>query len=70
MRSRSALDAPVTVEIEGHVGYYCAGMNQQATIIVHGNAGTGCRREHDVRRGHVKGDASQSAGATGMAACS
>jgi methylamine---glutamate N-methyltransferase subunit B len=24
------LDAPVTVEIDGHVGFYCAGMNKQA----------------------------------------
>ena len=29
------------IEIEGHVGYYCAGMNKQATVIVHGNAGPG-----------------------------
>ena len=35
------LDAPVTVEIEGHVGYYCAGMNKQAAVRVHGNAGVG-----------------------------
>ena len=25
----------------GHVGYYCAGMNQRATVRVHGNAGVG-----------------------------
>src|SRR3954452_321788 len=35
------LNAPVEVEIAGHVGYYCAGMNQRATVRVHGNAGTG-----------------------------
>ena len=35
------LDAPVTVEINGSVGYYCAGMNKQATVVVHGSAGTG-----------------------------
>src|SRR5437016_13571292 len=35
------IDAPILVEIEGHVGYYCAGMNQCATVVVHGNAGPG-----------------------------
>ena len=35
------LDADVEVEIEGHAGYYCAGMNKRATVRVHGNAGTG-----------------------------
>ena len=34
------MDAPLTVNIEGHVGYYCAGMNKHARITVHGNAGT------------------------------
>ena len=28
-------------EIDGHVGYYCAGMNKLATVRVHGNAGPG-----------------------------
>ena len=37
----AGLDAPVTVEINGSVGYYCAGMNKLATVIVHGNAGIG-----------------------------
>ena len=35
------LDADVEVEIDGHVGYYCAGMNKLATVCVHGNASTG-----------------------------
>ena len=35
------LDAELEVEIDGHVGYYCAGMNKLATVRVHGNAGTG-----------------------------
>src|ERR1700757_4278389 len=37
-----AIDAPILVEIEGHVGYYCAGMNQCATVVVHGNAAARC----------------------------
>src|SRR5206468_3272538 len=35
------LDALLEVEIAGHVGYYCAGMNKRATVHVEGNAGTG-----------------------------
>ncbi len=35
----AGIDAPITVEIEGHAGYYCAGMNKEATVVLHGNAG-------------------------------
>jgi glutamate synthase domain-containing protein 3 len=59
------LDAPVRVEIEGHAGYYCAGMNQAAAVTVTGNAGPGVAENMmsgDVR---IKGDASQYAGASG-----
>ncbi len=35
------LELPISVEIDGHVGYYCAGMNKLATVVVHGNAGQG-----------------------------
>ena len=31
------LQSPITVEIMGTAGYYCAGMNKEATVIVHGN---------------------------------
>ncbi|BCJ92298.1 protein glxC [Terrihabitans soli] len=60
------LDAPVTVEIDGHVGYYCAGMNKTATVIVAGNAGVGVAENMMSGTVHIKGDASQSAGATGQ----
>lgn len=59
------IDAPITIEIDGHVGYYCAGMNKHATVIVNGNAGTGVAENIMSGTVHVKGDASQSAGATG-----
>jgi glutamate synthase domain-containing protein 3 len=59
------LDAPLNVTIDGHVGYYCAGMNKQAHITINGNAGTGVAENMMSGRVHVKGDASQSAGATG-----
>lgn len=61
----AGLDAPVTVEIEGPVGYYCAGMNKQGTVVVHGNAGTGVAENMMSGEVRIKGDASQSAGATG-----
>jgi glutamate synthase domain-containing protein 3 len=58
------LDAEVEVEIEGHVGYYCAGMNKRATVRVHGNAGTGVAENMMSGTVVVEGNASQSAGAT------
>src|SRR5919202_5296121 len=59
------LDADVEVEIQGHVGYYCAGMNKRATVRVHGNAGTGVAENMMSGLVVVDGNASQSAGATG-----
>jgi glutamate synthase domain-containing protein 3 len=57
--------APLEVEIEGHVGYYCAGMNKQATVRVRGNAGVGLAENTMSGTVVVEGNASQSAGATG-----
>ena len=59
------LDADVEVEIDGHVGYYCAGMNKLATVHVHGNASTGIAENLMSWRVVVDGNVSQSAGATG-----
>jgi len=59
------LDAEIEVEIEGHVGYYCAGMNKLATVRVHGNASTGIAENLMSGRVIVDGNVSQSAGATG-----
>ena len=59
------IDGDVEVEIEGHVGYYCAGMNKLATVRVHGNAGTGLAENMMSGTVVVDGNASQSAGATG-----
>ncbi|RRQ26255.1 protein glxC [Rhodococcus sp. Eu-32] len=58
------LDTDIDVTIDGHVGYYCAGMNQKATVTVTGNAGVGVAENMMSGRVHIKGDASQSAGAT------
>ncbi len=59
------LDAEVEVEIQGHVGYYCAGMNKLATVLVRGNASTGLAENMMSGRVEIEGNASQSAGATG-----
>ena len=61
----AGVDASVAVEIEGHVGYYCAGMNKRAHVIVRGNAGQGVAENMMSGRVHVQGDASQAAGASG-----
>jgi glutamate synthase domain-containing protein 3 len=58
------IDGPREVEIEGHVGYYCAGMNKLATVRVHGNCGVGVAENMMSGTVIVEGSASQSAGAT------
>jgi methylamine---glutamate N-methyltransferase subunit B len=58
------LDAPYEVEIEGHVGYYCAGMNKLATVRVRGNGGVGIAENMMSGLVVVDGSASQSAGAS------
>ncbi len=55
---------PDHVDIQGHVGYYCAGMNQQASITVHGNAGPGLAENMMGGEIRVRGNASQYCGAT------
>jgi glutamate synthase domain-containing protein 3 len=58
------LDGELDVEIDGHVGYYCAGMNQRASVRVRGSAGVGVAENMMSGTVTVDGDASQSAGAT------
>jgi len=59
------VDAPITVDVKGSVGYYCGGMNKQAAITVHGSAGPGVAENMMSGKVVIKGDASQYAGATG-----
>ena len=59
------LDAPITVEIAGHAGFYCGGMNKHAEILLHGHAGPGVAENMMSGIVRVDGNASQSAGATG-----
>jgi len=56
--------APVSVTLDGHAGYYAAGMNDGANVTINGNAATGVAENMMSGLVHVKGDASQSAGAT------
>ena len=59
------LDAPIEVAVKGSTGYYCAGMNKQATVHVHGSAGPGVAENMMSGTVIIDGDASQYAGATG-----
>ncbi len=59
------LDAPIEVTVKGSTGYYCAGMNKQATIRVEGSVGPGVAENMMSGTVVVEGDASQYAGATG-----
>ena len=59
------LDAPIEVNIKGSTGYYCGGMNKQATINVSGSAGPGTAENMMSGKIVIDGDASQYAGATG-----
>lgn len=59
------VNAVVKIDVQGSVGYYCAGMNSGATITVHGSAGPGVAENMMSGTVIVKGDASQYAGATG-----
>lgn len=55
---------PIRINVRGHVGYYCAGMNQHACITIHGNAGPGLAENMMSGEVRVKGNASQYCAAT------
>jgi glutamate synthase domain-containing protein 3 len=61
----AGLTRPIEVTIEGHVGYYCAGMNQAACLTIHGHAGPGLAENIMSGVVRVTGNASQAAGASG-----
>jgi methylamine---glutamate N-methyltransferase subunit B len=61
----AGLDAPVDVTVRGSTGYYCGGMNKQATIRIKGSAGPGVAENMMSGTVIIDGDASQYAGATG-----
>jgi glutamate synthase domain-containing protein 3 len=55
----------VSVDIRGHAGYYCGGMNKFADLTIDGNVGWGVAENMMSGSVRVKGFASESAGATG-----
>ena len=59
------IDAAFEVEIEGHTGYYTAGMNKHANVRIVGNAGVGCGENIMSGTIHITGNASQACAATG-----
>ncbi|HEY5597938.1 MAG TPA: protein glxC [Kiloniellales bacterium] len=61
----AGLDAPMSLTIDGHVGFYCGGMNKQAEITIAGHAGPGVGENMMSGVIRVTGNASQSAGASG-----
>ena len=61
----AGLRHPLTVDVRGHAGYYCAGMNDGGTVTVRGSVGVGVAENMMSGTVRVRGDASQSAGATG-----
>ncbi len=58
------LQEPIHVKVEGHVGFYCGGMNKEADITINGHAGPGLAENMMSGRVHVTGNVSQFAGAT------
>ncbi|MEI7656130.1 MAG: protein glxC [Actinomycetes bacterium] len=58
------VDAPLMIDVMGHVGFYCGGMNKEAEITIHGHAGVGVAENMMSGVVWVKGNASESAGAT------
>jgi glutamate synthase domain-containing protein 3 len=61
----AGLDAPINLTVDGHVGFYCGGMNKQAEITINGHAGPGVAENMMSGIVRVTGNASQSAGASG-----
>jgi methylamine---glutamate N-methyltransferase subunit B len=59
------LTVPIDIEIRGHVGYYCAGMNAAAKVVINGHAGTGVAENIMSGVVRVRGNAAQSAAASG-----
>lgn len=60
----AGVDAPVEIGIEGHVGYYCAGMNKQAVVTINGSAGPGVAENMMSGSVRVRGNVSHCAGAS------
>jgi len=58
------VNAPISITVDGHAGYYAGGMNKFADITINGSASTGVAENMMSGRVHVKGFASNGAGAS------
>lgn len=58
-------DVDADILVDGHAGYYCAGMNKLARVTIGGNAGPGVAENMMSGLVRVRGSASQFAGASG-----
>jgi glutamate synthase domain-containing protein 3 len=61
----AGIERAVRVQVAGHTGYYCAGMNKRAEVTIDGNAGPGVGENMMSGVVRVRGYASQSSGASG-----
>lgn len=61
----AGITSDITVEVDGSIGYYGAGMHQTGTVRINGNASTGLAENIMSGRVHLTGSATMSAGATG-----
>jgi len=61
----AGITTDISVEVQGSVGYYCAGMHQVGSVRVNGNASTGLAENIMSGTVHLTGSATMSAGATG-----
>jgi glutamate synthase domain-containing protein 3 len=59
----------VHVTLHGHAGYYAAGMNQHASVVVQGSASTGVAENMMSGFVHVKGFASNGGRRSVTAGC-
>jgi len=60
----AGLDAPLEIDIDGHVGYYCAGMNKHARVTINGSAGPGVAENMMSGIVRVRGNVSHCAAAS------
>lgn len=60
----AGVQSDIDVEIDGSVGYYCAGMHKIGRIRIRGNASTGLAENMMSGRVHLTGSATMSAGAS------
>jgi glutamate synthase domain-containing protein 3 len=61
----SGITSDISVEVDGSLGYYAAGMHQRGAVRVNGNCGTGLAENIMSGSVQITGNATMSAGASG-----